>query len=245
MQSYLLSEFCIATACHTVRLDELTLRPHEAAVGCIADLCAWKPDVLLKLRAGYVCPAHKALLQQLGATSVHLNSIERVLELVRAYALGRDDEKRRLGCTSSNRVFLVHGRDEAAHRALEALVCKFGLEPVSIIRQAAQGRTVIEQIEAHSDVRYAIVLITPDDEGRLSGAPQPCPRARQNVVLECGLFIGLLGRPRVCCLVKEGPMELPTDLDGLLQVRFSRSVDDAAMGLAAELQSAGYQVTLR
>jgi predicted nucleotide-binding protein len=56
-------------------------------------------------------------------------------------------------------------------------------------------------------------LITPDDEGGLSGEP-PRKRARQNVVFELGFFIGKLGAARVAPLVK-GDVEKPSDFDGV------------------------------
>ncbi len=40
------------------------------------------------------------------------------------------------------------------------------------------------------------------------------PQARQNVVLELGYFVGLLGRKHVCALCKGG-VELPSDYDGV------------------------------
>ena len=40
---------------------------------------------------------------------------------------------------------------------------------------------------------------------------------RQNVVLECGFFIGKLGRHRLCALAN-GKLELPSDHDGVLHV---------------------------
>jgi predicted nucleotide-binding protein len=60
---------------------------------------------------------------------------------------------------------------------------------------------------------FAVVLITSDDEGGLSGEP-PRERARQNVVFELGFFIGKLGAARVAPLVK-GDVEKPSDFDGV------------------------------
>jgi predicted nucleotide-binding protein len=41
------------------------------------------------------------------------------------------------------------------------------------------------------------------------------PRARQNVLLELGYFIGRLGRARVCAL-KRGDVEVPSDFGGVV-----------------------------
>ncbi len=65
-------------------------------------------------------------------------------------------------------------------------------------------------------------------------------RARQNVVLEHGFFIGQLGRENVVALY-EKVVELPSDLSGVLY----KSVDgNWHTELAAELQAAGFAVDL-
>jgi predicted nucleotide-binding protein len=82
------------------------------------------------------------------------------------------------------------------------------------------------------------VLLTPDDEGCKKGAAAQ-PRARQNVVLELGYFIGLLGRARVCAL-KVGNIEIPSDFLGLVYVEFDTG--HWKQVLAKELQEAGFAV---
>ena len=66
-------------------------------------------------------------------------------------------------------------------------------------------------------------------------------RARQNVVLELGLFMGLLGRERVCCLYKGG-VELPSDFSGILYKEFNKSISEIAWEIRKELKAAGYEV---
>jgi predicted nucleotide-binding protein len=87
------------------------------------------------------------------------------------------------------------------------------------------------------------VLLTPDDEGRQAGSNTELrPRARQNVILELGYFVGLLKRERVCALYK-GDLELPSDWDGVVWVR----MDDRGawkLELARELKAAGFDVDL-
>ena len=84
--------------------------------------------------------------------------------------------------------------------------------------QPNQGRTIIEKFEAHADVDFAIVLLTPDDVGG-SKEGQLQPRARQNVILELGYFIGKLGRNNVCA-VKLGDLEIPSDIIGVIWTPF-------------------------
>jgi predicted nucleotide-binding protein len=97
---------------------------------------------------------------------------------------------------------------ESVARFLE----KLDLRPIILHEQPNKGRTVIEKFEAHSDVGFAVVLLTPDDVGGLASSPDKLSRrARQNVILELGYFIGKLGRAKVCALYKEG-VEIPSDI---------------------------------
>jgi predicted nucleotide-binding protein len=90
-----------------------------------------------------------------------------------------------------------------ARRFIEHL----GFEPVMLHEQPNQGRTLIEKFEAHGETAgFAIVLMSPDDEGHARGAEKVTPRARQNVVLELGYFVGKLGRSHVCAL-KRGDLD--------------------------------------
>ncbi len=82
--------------------------------------------------------------------------------------------------------------------------------------QPSGGRTIIEKLEHNADVAFVVVLLTPDDLGRARDGLER-PRARQNVILELGYFIGKLGRGRVCALVRDG-VEKPSDYDGVVWV---------------------------
>jgi predicted nucleotide-binding protein len=66
-------------------------------------------------------------------------------------------------------------------------------------------------------------------------------RARQNVVLEFGYFIGKLGRDRVCCLYK-GSIELPSDMHGICWVHFDNSINEIKETILKELEASGYEL---
>jgi predicted nucleotide-binding protein len=89
------------------------------------------------------------------------------------------------------------------------------LQPLILHEQAGRGRTFIEKFEAQSDVGYAVVMITGDDVGHVASKPEEArPRARQNVILELGYFLGKLGRDKVSVLVR-GDVEIPSDFLGV------------------------------
>lgn len=139
----------------------------------------------------------------------------------------------------SNRIFVVHGHDEGARESVARFVERLGLEAIILHEQANQGRTIIEKIEAHGDVGFAIVLLTPDDEGCKKGE-LPEPRARQNVLLELGYFIGKLGRARVCALLR-GTVSIPSDFSGVIWTVMDEA-NGWRQGLARELNAAGYAI---
>ena len=65
----------------------------------------------------------------------------------------------------SNRVFVVHGRDEALRESVARLLEQLGLVSIILHEQPNKGRTVIEKFVDYSDVGFAVVLLTPDDAG--------------------------------------------------------------------------------
>ncbi len=143
---------------------------------------------------------------------------------------------------SSRKIFLVHGRDDAAREAVARVVSKLQLEPIILHEQPNKGATLIEKFEKHADVGFAIILLTPDDEGRVAGVGDFSFRARQNVILEMGYFIGRLGRDHVMVL-RKGDIEIPSDIFGVVY----EPLDDGGawrFKLGKELQAAGYDVDL-
>ncbi len=103
------------------------------------------------------------------------------------------------GIELPRRVFIVHGHDEGPREAIARFLERNGFEVIILHEQPNKGRTLIEKFEANSDVGFAVVILTADDTGGVHNGEQR-PRARQNVLLELGYFIGKLGRKRVCAI---------------------------------------------
>lgn len=139
-------------------------------------------------------------------------------------------------------VFLVHGHDDDVTASVARFLEKLDLHPIILHEQPNMGRTVIEKFEAHADVGFAVVLLTPDDIGGLASNGEIKPRARQNVILELGYFIGRLGRARVCALYIEG-VEIPSDIHGVLYVAYDGG-NGWRLKLANEIRAAGIAVDL-
>lgn len=139
------------------------------------------------------------------------------------------------------KVFLVHGRDDGTLSTVARTLEQLGLDPIVLQEQPNQGRTIIEKFEDYAGtVGFAVVLGTPDDEGRLISEQELRPRMRQNVIFELGYFAGKIGRGRVVALTK-GDVEIPSDYSGVLYI----PLDEQGvwrMNLVRELKSAGFQV---
>lgn len=139
----------------------------------------------------------------------------------------------------SNKIFIAHGNDAESKLELASLLKDMELEPIILHQQANKGKTIIEKFEEHAgEVNFAFVLFSPDDVGG-TDKQNLQPRARQNVILEFGYFLGKLGRNRVCCLYKKG-VELPSDMDGLVYIPFDTNPRDSYLTIKKELQAAGY-----
>ncbi|OGA67701.1 MAG: hypothetical protein A3G81_11210 [Betaproteobacteria bacterium RIFCSPLOWO2_12_FULL_65_14] len=112
-------------------------------------------------------------------------------------------------------------------------------EPIILHEQPSMGRTVIEKFEDYAaDAQLAFVLLTPDDKVAPADSSNDLKRrARQNVILELGFFLGKLGRlsGRVFLLHK-GPIELPSDLSGVIYIDITGGVDAAGETIRKELK---------
>jgi len=147
-----------------------------------------------------------------------------------------------LGWTESEqRVFVVHGHDEHAKEVVARLLERLGLRPVILQEQPNGGAAILDKLEAHSRAAFAIVLLTPDDVGaQKDHSASPLPRARQNVILELGFFLGRLGKARVCTLLKE-TVEIPSDYHGILYVKMDHE-GAWRTRLASEMVAAGLRI---
>jgi Predicted nucleotide-binding protein containing TIR-like domain len=99
------------------------------------------------------------------------------------YVLSGGQSIGRFVIPSSNKVFIVHGHDEAALQGLARFLEKLGLEAIVLMEQPNKGLTITEKFEDSADeVGFAVVLLTPDDVGGIAAQDSQSTRARQNVI---------------------------------------------------------------
>lgn len=143
-----------------------------------------------------------------------------------------------------SKVFIVHGHDDGAKNEVARFIEKIGFKAIVLHEQVNSGATIIEKLEKHTDVGFAIVLYTACDIGGVikSEPDNLKPRARQNVIFEHGLLIGKIGRVNVVALVK-GNVEIPNDISGV--VYETMDIGGAwKYRIAREMKNSGYDVDM-
>ena len=139
--------------------------------------------------------------------------------------------------TKLQKIFFVHGTDCDTSAQVLNLLVELNLQPIIMKDLALAGKTIIDEIQKRAEVNYAIGLLTPDNLGG-NNAKDLQYRADQNVILELGIFIGKLGRKRVCSLHVEG-VELPDDFHGFEYIEID-STNVWKKKLINELHLAGF-----
>jgi predicted nucleotide-binding protein len=139
-------------------------------------------------------------------------------------------------------IFIIHGHDEEMKQGVARILSQLGLVPIILHEQPNSGRTIIEKFEDHAATGFAVALLSPDDKGFRSSEKSSSAksRARQNVVLELGYFVGKLGRSKVVALVR-GDVEIPSDFAGVVYTPYDAS-GRWKFDLVKELKAAGYEV---
>lgn len=187
----------------------------------------------------------KISLSNLGFTEVEVSQLEneRIQAQIptenrsRGYNDGVDDllDKKR-------KVFIVHAHGSEIRNDVARYLTEIGLDPVILDEQPSGGRSIMEKIENQSDVSFAIVILTPDDHGRAEGEEITKTRARQNVILELGYFMGRLGRENVCAL-HAGVEELPSDFSGVVYVPYDKT-GGWKLNISKELRNAKIEIDM-
>jgi predicted nucleotide-binding protein len=142
----------------------------------------------------------------------------------------------------SPQAFIVHGHNETVKLALKNYLqntVNFP-EPIILHEQPNVGRTIIEKFEDYAALSSLVfVLLTPDDIAANGDDPDDFKRrARQNVIFEMGYFLGMLGRKsgRVL-LLYHPPLELPSDLSGIVYIDISQGIEAVGEKIRREVQN--------
>ncbi|MGB3526522.1 MAG: nucleotide-binding protein [Flavobacteriales bacterium] len=140
-----------------------------------------------------------------------------------------------------NKVFIVHGRAEADRLHLvDLLKEQLGLDPV-VMQDSPNDtlETIIAKFERLADgCEAAIILMTPDDE------TADGKRARQNVVLELGYFLGRWRKRSVrrIIIIRKGKLDEPTDISGVLYLPYHAHPKELLLDLKQQFKHWGFKL---
>jgi predicted nucleotide-binding protein len=156
----------------------------------------------------------------------------------------------------SRNVFVVHGRNEAAHDALFAFLQAIGLNPLewsAIVNATGKTNPYIGEVleTGFGIARAVVVLLTPDDEARLREPYRKpgdgrfefelMPQSRPNVLFEAGIASSRF--PDRTVIVQIGELRPISDLFGKHLIEMNNSIG-RRQDLADRLKTAGCDVDL-
>ena len=137
--------------------------------------------------------------------------------------------------------FIVHGHDSAALNDLKNYLQNTlkWQEPIVLREQPSGGKTLIEKFESYArKVDCVFVLLTPDDQIVSAEINEQKRRSRQNVIFEAGFFYGTLDRSSgKILLLHKGPVELPSDVSGIVWIDISNGIQAAGEEIRKEVAS--------
>jgi predicted nucleotide-binding protein len=145
---------------------------------------------------------------------------------------------------NNNNIFIVYGHNDIIKHVVACFISHLNLNPILLDEQANLSQTIIEKFEFFSKiVSFAIIILSADDK-----ISDHIYRARQNVILELGYFIAKLGRKNVIVLYDKSniniSVELPTDIDGLLYIKYDNPNGEWRFNICKELQKANFNIDL-
>lgn len=139
-------------------------------------------------------------------------------------------------------VFVVHGHDDARRMELcRILKDELGLCPKVVQEEPNDTiETILGKIERlAAECHVAIILMTADDEMKTG-----TKRARQNVILELGYFLGLwrTKEQRRIIILQAPEVETPSDISGVIYLSFTKEVAEVYMRMMKQLKYWGVEV---
>ncbi len=147
---------------------------------------------------------------------------------------------------SSNKVFVVHGRNLAARDAMHKFLASLKLEPIDwnyAVKLTGKGTpTTLEVVKAGIEAAQStVVLMTGDDLAKLRpeyGQESLAPQPRPNVIFEAGWALAIGGAERTI-LLRFGALRDLSDISGLNMVELDNS-QEKREALVQRLRNAGH-----
>ncbi len=179
-------------------LDEATeMRMiHPSPVGCMFDFCGDKEEIKLGMKTGAICQKCKGDLVGFGIKPEAIDSIERILELVRAEAIGKQIVLNKDDAFIVMRYSQNDENDNSYRYGIKTALEELGINAIradSVINSGQLLETIKKGIE-----RSRFVIVKVDSENL-------------NVYFELGLAMGL-GKDVLLISNRDFIFQLPSDL---------------------------------
>tara|TARA_R110000868_G_scaffold357885_1_gene619405 strand:+ start:206 stop:1447 length:1242 start_codon:yes stop_codon:yes gene_type:complete len=152
------------------------------------------------------------------------------------------------------KIFVVHGRNDAARKAIFEFLRSIGLHPLEwseIVSATGEAAPYIGRVleKGFSLVQAVVILMTPDDEARLReqyhDQQDPefetvlTPQPRPNVLIEAGMAMGLFQNRTL--IIEFGKLRPASDILGRNVIRIS-DTSQCRQNIATRLRDAGCEV---
>lgn len=160
--------------------------------------------------------------------------------------------------TDPKKVYIVHGRNEKARRAMFDFLRSIGLDPIEwnqAIKSTRKATPFIGEVldRAFEDARAVIVLITGDDVAKLKDRyikpddpdyeKKFTPQARPNVLFEAGLAFGRCSDRAILVILEKETTRPFSDIYGRHLVKLSNK-PESRMSIIDRLKTAGCAVDI-
>ena len=198
LRAYLEYQIAQAAIQFELDIDELTeMRMiHRSSVGCLFDFCGKKDEIKLGMRAGVICPKCKSDLSGFGINPDAIDSIEKMLGLVRAEAIGKPFLLNEKDAFIVMRYSRNDENDNSYRYGIKPALEKLGINAIRADSVINSGQ-LLEKIKKGIE-RSRFVIVKVDSENL-------------NVYFELGLAMGL-GKDVLLVSNQDYIFQLPSDL---------------------------------
>lgn len=151
-----------------------------------------------------------------------------------------DEKEKEYSMPTTDKVFIIHGSDEARWRELQGLLTEMDINSIELSQMPSASYTLIDKFEKYAKECNAAVAILSTDDFVKDKTGKEYYQARPNVWFELGWFYAKLGKERVL-LVYENKLEheVPSDLQGIVQLRYGSNIEEIYRKLEKEFEMMG------
>ena len=104
--------------------------------------------------------------ESVNAKLLNLKKLRAKADLLKCSVESKDEKSQWNEEVETTKIFIVHGHNDGVKLDLARALEKLDLSPIILSEQPNQGQTIIEKFELHSNVGFAVIILTADDLGK-------------------------------------------------------------------------------